>query len=177
VIRYHYVSQLQPPAPFVYVTLRNPVTGTEQQDVPAQVDSVADRTVLPDAVVQALALPQIGTIPIGGVGGIVQVMPSYPVGVIAKTSLWALHRPATRRSRTPRRSTTTARIHTGSASVNWEATPTAREACSKVQSPKRQFKHGLAVARLDARSHTAKPGAPQTGHPSNGASGFSASPA
>jgi hypothetical protein len=81
VIRYNYLSQLQPPAPFVYVTLRNPVTGTEQRDVPAQLDTAADRTLLPDTLVQALALPQVGAIPIGGVGGIIQTMPSYPVEV------------------------------------------------------------------------------------------------
>jgi hypothetical protein len=81
VIRYRYVSQMQPPAPFVSVTLRNPVSGAEQRDVPAQVDSAADRTLLPDSLVQALGLPQIGTIPIGGVGGLAQNMPSYPVQV------------------------------------------------------------------------------------------------
>jgi hypothetical protein len=79
VIRYNYLSQLQPPAPFVYVSLRNPVSGAEQRNVPAQLDTAADRTLLPDTLAQALALPQIGTIPIGGVGGIAQTMPSYLV--------------------------------------------------------------------------------------------------
>jgi hypothetical protein len=79
VIRYPYVSQLRPPAPFIAVTLRNPVNGAEQLDVPAQIDSAADRTLLPNAVVDALALPQIGTVSTGGVGGIAQMMPSYPV--------------------------------------------------------------------------------------------------
>jgi hypothetical protein len=81
VIRYNYLSQLQPPAPFVYLTLRNPVTGVEQRDVPAQLDCAADRTLLPDSVAKALALPQIGSIMIGGVGGIAQAMPSFPVEV------------------------------------------------------------------------------------------------
>jgi len=49
--------------------LRNPITGTEQRDVPAQLDSAADRSVLPDALVQSLSLPQIESILIGGVGG------------------------------------------------------------------------------------------------------------
>ena len=80
-IRYTYLSQLQPPAPFVNVTLRNPVTGAEQRDVPAQLDCAADRTLLPESIAKALALPQIGTIPIGGVGGFAQAMPSYPVEV------------------------------------------------------------------------------------------------
>ena len=78
-IRYNYLVQLQPPAPFVYVTLRNPVTSAEQRDVPAQLDCAADRTLLPESIAQALALPQIGVITIGGVGGIAQPMPSYPV--------------------------------------------------------------------------------------------------
>ncbi len=80
-IRYSYQTQLRPPAPFVYVTLRNPVTGAEERDVPAQLDSAADRTVVPVAFALALALPQIGTISIGGVGGFVQTMPSYPVQI------------------------------------------------------------------------------------------------
>jgi hypothetical protein len=79
VIRYNYQPQLHPPAPFVYVSLRNPISGAEQRDVSAQLDTAADRTLLPDALVQALALPQIGTIAIGGVGGIIQPLASYPV--------------------------------------------------------------------------------------------------
>ena len=78
-IRYRYATQLRPPAPFVSLTLRNPVTGAEQRDVPAQLDTAADRTLLPESVVLALSLPQIGTIVIGGVGGVTQTMPSYPV--------------------------------------------------------------------------------------------------
>jgi hypothetical protein len=81
VIRYGYVTQLNPPASFISVLLRNPVSGAEQQNVPAQLDRAADRTLLPDALVQALALPQIGTIPIGRVGGTAQTMPSYPVEI------------------------------------------------------------------------------------------------
>ena len=80
-IRFSYVPQFRPPAPFASVTLRNPVTGAEQRDAPAQLDTAADRTLLPEAVVQALALPQIGTVPIGGVGGVIQTMPSYPAQV------------------------------------------------------------------------------------------------
>lgn len=80
-IRYRYLSQLQPPAPFIYVNLRNPITGAEMQSVPAQLDTAADRTLLPVALVEGLDLPQIGVIPIGGVGGVLQSMPSYPVEI------------------------------------------------------------------------------------------------
>lgn len=80
-IRYSYLHQLRPPAPFVNVTLQNPISGAELRNVPAQLDIAADRTLLPDSLVQTLNLPQIGAIPIGGVGGLTQTMPSYPVRV------------------------------------------------------------------------------------------------
>jgi hypothetical protein len=79
VICYAYVAQVHPPAPFVQVQLKNPVTGNELRDVPAQLDTAADRTLIPDTLVQALALPQMGTLTIGGVGGVQQVMPTYPL--------------------------------------------------------------------------------------------------
>lgn len=78
-IRYNYVQQLQPPAPFVYVRLQNPVSGVELNDVPAQIDTAADRTLIPESLVQALALPQLGTLLIGGVGGVQQQLPTYPL--------------------------------------------------------------------------------------------------
>jgi hypothetical protein len=81
VIRYNYLRQLRPPAPFVNLTLQSPVSGDELRDVPAQLDTAADRTLLPEALVQALNLPQIGSTPVGGVGGLVQNMPTYPVRV------------------------------------------------------------------------------------------------
>jgi hypothetical protein len=65
----------------VNVTLQNPISGAELRNVPAQLDIAADRTLLPDSLVQTLNLPQIGAIPIGGVGGLTQTMPSYPVRV------------------------------------------------------------------------------------------------
>jgi hypothetical protein len=80
-IRYQYQTQMHPPAPFVLITLRNPATGAVRNDFPAQLDIAADRTVIPVAVVQALSLSQIDTIPIGGVGGVVQTMPSCTVEI------------------------------------------------------------------------------------------------
>lgn len=80
-IHYRYFSQVNPPAPFIYVTLRNPQSGAEWRNVPAQLDTGADRTLLPDDLVQALGLPQFRTITIGGVGGTVQVMPSFRMQV------------------------------------------------------------------------------------------------
>ncbi len=78
-IRYSYVQQLQPPAPFIQIRLQNPVTGDELHDVPAQLDTAADRTLIPETLVQTLALPQLGTLLIGGVGGVQQAMATYPL--------------------------------------------------------------------------------------------------
>src|SRR5262245_48031327 len=76
-IRYTYNAQVHPPAPFVLVTLRNPVSGAELKDVPAQLDTAADRTLLPLALVQALTLPATGSMAVGGVGGTVTTMTMY----------------------------------------------------------------------------------------------------
>jgi hypothetical protein len=79
VIRYTYVPNFQPPAPFVHVRLRNPVSGDEVRDVPAQLDSAADRTVLPDAVVKSLNLPRVGVMTFAGFGGVSFSLPVYAV--------------------------------------------------------------------------------------------------
>jgi gag-polyprotein putative aspartyl protease len=81
VIRYRYVEDLTPPAPYVQVRLQNPVTGAEIGAVPAQIDTAADRSLIPESVVQQLSLPQVSAITLGGVGGIQQIMPTYPVNL------------------------------------------------------------------------------------------------
>jgi hypothetical protein len=81
VIRYRYQSQVQPPAPFVAITLLNPITGAEQVGVPAQIDTAADRSLLPETIVESLRLPRIGDLPVIGVGGVSVTMPTFPVRV------------------------------------------------------------------------------------------------
>jgi hypothetical protein len=78
-IRYGYQRQLQPPAPFVKVLLRNPASGVELRDLPAQIDTAADRTVLPDATVKALGLPQVGIMSFAAFGGVTFSLPVYAV--------------------------------------------------------------------------------------------------
>ena len=78
-ITYAYNTQIFPPAPFVLLTLRDPVTGDFMSGVPAQIDSAADRTVLPLSIAEAMKLHSIGTVLIGGVGGTITSMPSYAV--------------------------------------------------------------------------------------------------
>jgi hypothetical protein len=79
VIRYRYNTQVQPPAPFVHLRIRNPADGRELSDVPAQIDTAADRTVLPQALAESLGLAQIGTMLIGGLGGITYNLPTFLV--------------------------------------------------------------------------------------------------
>ena len=80
-IRYRYITQVKPPAPFIYVTLRNPKTGVELHDLPAQLDTAADRTVLPADLVQGLGLLQVGNILTAGLGNLARPRPSYFVEV------------------------------------------------------------------------------------------------
>jgi hypothetical protein len=79
VIRYAYNLQVQPPAPFVLVNLRSPMTGAAVRDVPAQIDTGADCTVLPESVSLALALIASGQATATGFAGIPTQVSLYPV--------------------------------------------------------------------------------------------------
>ena len=78
-IRYSYNQQIQPPAPFVIIRLVNAADGRAFENVPAQVDHGADRSVLPSNLVDDLGLAQMGVAEIGGLGGKVQELPTYVV--------------------------------------------------------------------------------------------------
>jgi hypothetical protein len=78
-IRYGYLRQVYPPAPFLNVVLQHPTSGAQLRDVPAQVDTGADRTVLPEKLALALGLPQVGRLDIGGLGGIIHHLFSFAV--------------------------------------------------------------------------------------------------
>lgn len=78
-IQYSFFTGMSPPAPFALLTLRHPQTGAEVTDVAAQLDTAADRTLLPLELVQTLALDKVGEIEIGGVGGTSQFMPLHDV--------------------------------------------------------------------------------------------------
>lgn len=77
-IRYIYNTQKEPPAPFVRLTLRQPRTGAELS-VPAQIDTGADITILPQSVVESLDLDYQGVVEIKGVGGSLQTLIRYSV--------------------------------------------------------------------------------------------------
>ncbi len=80
-IRHSYSALKQPPAPFVTVTLVHPYTGVEIRDVNAQIDTGADCTLLPLALVQALSLPRTSEVEVCGVGGTIELMDVYGVQI------------------------------------------------------------------------------------------------
>jgi predicted aspartyl protease len=80
-IRFKYITQFRPSAPFVYVTIRTADGASEIGELPAQLDTAADRTVVPMKVVDELAVEPMGNIPIGGVAGHVTLMPTFLVQV------------------------------------------------------------------------------------------------
>lgn len=78
-IRYRYTNQLNPPAPFVNVSVICPTTGSRVANMPAQVDSAADRTVLPGQVVESLALVEDGRAFFQGFAGELVELPIFLV--------------------------------------------------------------------------------------------------
>ncbi len=78
-IRYRYAHELSPPAPFVNVTLRCPSSGSRASDLPAQVDTAADRSVLPGPVVEALGLVEDGRLLFQGFAGDIVELPIFLV--------------------------------------------------------------------------------------------------
>jgi hypothetical protein len=67
--RYSYAPVGRFPAPFVHVNLRQPHGTTELIDQPAQLDTGADRTIVPWDVVQELALVPLDEIKLEGLDG------------------------------------------------------------------------------------------------------------
>src|SRR5712692_8405322 len=80
-IRYLYNRQVNPPAPFVHVTIRTANASKELSEYPAQIDPGADRTVIPWQVVEELGLDEIRRLPIGMVGGQILNMPTFLVQI------------------------------------------------------------------------------------------------
>jgi predicted aspartyl protease len=80
-IRYLYAREVQPPAPFVHVTLRSGGVARESGELPAQLDTAASRTVVPAHVVEELGLVALDEIQVEGVAGLVASMPTYAVQI------------------------------------------------------------------------------------------------
>ena len=75
-IRYCYATHLTPSAPFVNVTLRCPATGAAIT-APAQIDTGADRTVLPARLVGELGLKEDGRLSFQGFAGMIVELPVF----------------------------------------------------------------------------------------------------
>ena len=75
--RYLYNSQKAPPAPFVYVLLANPTHTKQLEQVPAQVDTGADRTVIPWQLAVQLELVPIRVKPVEGLCGEVSNLTTF----------------------------------------------------------------------------------------------------
>jgi predicted aspartyl protease len=63
---YHYHHSFSPPAPLVYVTLRHPEQEIEVQDIPAQVDTGSDRTIVPQRYIEGLSVVRLREIELVG---------------------------------------------------------------------------------------------------------------
>jgi hypothetical protein len=67
--RYAYNRQITPPAPFVHVSLRCVETSKTVDDLPAQLDTAADRTVIPGPLIEQLGLVPLDELPVTAFGG------------------------------------------------------------------------------------------------------------
>ena len=85
-VRYKYNDERDPPAPFVYVTISGQDGATPEKQIPAQVDSGADRTVIPRTAVNELGLQRVRDLLIGGFGGTAVELPTYLVQLAFTTS-------------------------------------------------------------------------------------------
>jgi predicted aspartyl protease len=68
-IRYQYVAEFTPSAPFVHVIVRNPKADHASAEIPAQLDTGADRTVIPKRVAEEVHLSAVRKITVAGLGG------------------------------------------------------------------------------------------------------------
>ena len=80
-VRYAYNQQVAPPAPFVHVSLRPPVEGTDGIEVPAQIDTAADLSVVPSRFVEELELVPLDSVSALGFGGHLLTLPTYLVEI------------------------------------------------------------------------------------------------
>lgn len=83
-IRYAYNHQVEPPAPFVHVLLRNLGSGAVRGNVPAQIDTAADRTVIPNDLMAGLGLVPLDELPVMGFGGQVLLVRTYLVEIAVR---------------------------------------------------------------------------------------------
>lgn len=84
--RYH--GGYTPPAPFVNVDILHPSNPAASTTRSAQIDSGADRTLVPKSVATQLGLLRVGEIQILGITGVVQAVPLYQV--VLRMGVWSI---------------------------------------------------------------------------------------
>ena len=80
-ITYRYNQQIDPPGSFVLVNVSTGDGSQSVDQVPAQVDTGADLTVVPDSVVRQLRLASRGDMTISGFGADPEMRPTYLVQI------------------------------------------------------------------------------------------------
>jgi hypothetical protein len=81
-----YTTQRDPPAPFALVDLREPGTADDRlSQLPAQVDSAADRTIVPLKLIERLQLTPSGNAPFAGLGDHEIRLDLYKVEILVRT--------------------------------------------------------------------------------------------
>ena len=76
-IRYRYNHQFSPPAPFVHVSLQGLERAAAIADLPAQLDTAADMTVVPAGLVERLGLVPFGTVQVLAFGSILTTVSTF----------------------------------------------------------------------------------------------------
>lgn len=80
-VRYRYLTDFSPPAPFVHVVIGNPENGQATQEIPALLDVGADRTVVPLKIIEQLHFSPLRTLLVGGLGNEVQRLETFSATV------------------------------------------------------------------------------------------------
>lgn len=78
-VRYNYIREFAPPAPFAYVTAASPDGSAGPGEWPAQLDTGADRTVVPLQLARDLGLAETGLLRLEGLGGHPTAAPLFVV--------------------------------------------------------------------------------------------------
>ena len=78
-VRYAFNRQVTPAAPFVHLTVSAPSDGAPSVEVPAQIDTGADVTIIPGRLVDALNLVPLDSISAVGLGGHLVTLPTFLV--------------------------------------------------------------------------------------------------
>lgn len=76
---FYYITEIYPPAPFIWITIGHPTNAGDVGPLPARVDTAADRTVIPQPVVDDLRLEPSNELQFEGLGGHKETLSIYPV--------------------------------------------------------------------------------------------------